>query len=585
MTFPCRRPPVDRPWVGLARSALIAAACLPFLSVATAPVAADTRTFDAQADARVDEADPATNFGTSQKLRVDADPYARVRSYLRFDVEGLPGPVERARLRIFATSDTAALPILDAVTDDWSEGGVTWTSRPARTGAVAGGGGQVAAGTWFEVDVTSLVAGDGTYDLGLRTGSADGLNMLSRESERPPQLIVDTVDPPSPLAPPAIVGATRVGETVRVLDGGWSGEPLGLAYQWSRCAPSGWLCVDVLGATEETYAITPADTGATLRVTVRAENAGGSASAASAPSSVIAAAETPRGGAIEPPAAGAWLGAWTSPNTGVSIEEREAQIGRRYAIVHRYHDWDNRFPTESELSLAQEGRILFLAVEPRIYGTDTIVPWREIAAGDHDAAIDAMAARVREFGRPLFIDFAHEPEESTAMGTPAEFAAAYRHLRARFDAAGASNVAWVWTVMGYSGHVWQYSGGLYPGDDVVDWIAWDPYNWYRCHGSPWTGFSEKVSGFYDWLVAHGHGDKPFMLAEFGSAEHDDDPLAKGAWFDEARVALSRGEFPNLKALVYFDSRPSECDWRLDTSQASLDGFRRLAADPYLSPSD
>lgn len=583
MGFRCRRPPVYRPRVGLARSALLAAACLLFLSPASAPAA--TRTFDAQADARVDESEPEANFGSSSRLRVDAGAYARVRSYLRFGVEELPGPVGRARLRIRATSDTTALPIVDAIEDDWSEGGVTWNSRPARTAVVADEGGNAAAGDWLELDVTSLIAGDGTYDLGLRTRSTDGLNMLSRESERAPQLIVDTVDPPSPLSPPVIVGATRVGETGRVLDGGWAGEPLRLGYQWSRCAPSGWLCVPVLGATEETYAITPADTGATLLVTVRAENAGGSGSATSAPTSVIAAAETASGGAIEPPAAGAWLGAWTSPNTGVSIEEREAQIGRRYAIVHAYHDWNNRFPTESEQSLAREGRILFLAVEPRIYGTDTIVPWREIAAGDHDTAIDAMAMRVREFGRPLFIDFAHEPEENTAMGTPAEFAAAFRHLRARFDAAGASNVAWVWTVMGYSGHEWQYSGGLYPGDDVIDWIAWDPYNWYRCHGSPWRGFAEKVSGFYDWLIAHGHGDKPFMLAEFGSAEHDDDPLAKGAWFDGARDALRRGEFPNLKALVYFDSRPSECDWRLDTSQASLDGFRRLAADPYLSPSD
>jgi beta-mannanase len=212
------------------------------------------------------------------------------------------------------------------------------------------------------------------------------------------------------------------------------------------------------------------------------------------------------------------------------------------------------------------------------------VPWAELAAGAHDAVIDAIAARVKALGLPVLMDFTHEPEEQSELGTPQQFAAAYRHVVQRFRATGADNVSWVWTVMGYSGHYDQYAGGLYPGDDVVDWIGWDPYNWYVCHASDWKSFAHKVSGFYDWLLANGHADKPFMLSEYGSAEHLSDPLAKGAWFRDALSSLTSGAFPNLKALVYFDSNKSgECDWRLDSSSASLDGYRQLAADPYLNP--
>ena len=62
-----------------------------------------------------------------------------------------------------------------------------------------------------------------------------------------------------------------------------------------------------------------------------------------------------------------------------------------------------------------------------------------------------------------------------------------------------------------------------PGDDVVDWVAWDPYNWVDCHGrdGDWIEFADKVRTFYRWLRVHGHADKPFMLGEYGS----DEPLA------------------------------------------------------------
>jgi hypothetical protein len=216
--------------------------------------------------------------------------------------------------------------------------------------------------------------------------------------------------------------------------------------------------------------------------------------------------------------------------------------------------------------------------------------WASIASGAQDAQIDATAARVKALGRPVFMDFMHEPEDWVTgngglgdMGTAADFAAAYRHVVERFRQDGASNVAWVWTVMGYSGYDSLYSGGLYPGDDVVDWIAWDPYNWYSCHGSAWRSFATTVSSFYGWLTANGHANKPFMLAEFGSRENTSDPLAKGRWFSDALTTLKSGAFPNLKAMLYFDSQPSECDWRIDTSQASLDGYRQLANDPYLNP--
>jgi hypothetical protein len=209
--------------------------------------------------------------------------------------------------------------------------------------------------------------------------------------------------------------------------------------------------------------------------------------------------------------------------------------------------------------------------------------------------IDSAAEEAKRFGRPLFIAFHHEPEDEVGeYGSAAEFREAFRQVVARFRAAGASNVAFVWNVMGASKYHELYREGLYPGDDAVDWIAWDPYNWVDCHGrsGQWDEFADKVGRFYAWLEANGHSDKPFMLGEYGSDEPLEGQPSKGEWFTRARDALSGAAggtpmFPNLKALVYFDSdhsaEGSGCAWQVDSSSSALAGFRALGADPYLRP--
>jgi hypothetical protein len=291
------------------------------------------------------------------------------------------------------------------------------------------------------------------------------------------------------------------------------------------------------------------------------------------------------GGAVPAPVRGAYFGAWTSKTTGHTLEQREAEIGRRYEIVHLYYGWDDVFPTGRERLWSRQGRILFFDWASRIFRTDRLVRWRRIVNGSDDRAIDAAARRIRALGSPVLMSFNEEPEAYVGRaGTVRDFASAYRHIRSRFIAAGATNVAWVWDVSGFRGYDWMYRQGLYPGDAAVDWIAWDPYNWFRCHAKPWRGFARTVSRFYGWLIANGYGNKPFMLAEYGSSEHPADPLAKGRWFEQELATLKSGFFPNLKALVYFDSDTGgACNWRIDTSRASLEGFRALASDRFLRP--
>src|ERR1700681_4805510 len=76
--------------------------------------------------------------------------------------------------------------------------------------------------------------------------------------------------------------------------GVWTGVPSSYTYQWSRCNSSGLNCSPILGATGQTYApLAPADTLATLVVTVTGSNAFGSTAAQSTASGAVASATSP----------------------------------------------------------------------------------------------------------------------------------------------------------------------------------------------------------------------------------------------------------------------------------------------------
>ena len=83
-------------------------------------------------------------------------------------------------------------------------------------------------------------------------------------------------DPPVPLTRPVVSGTATDGQTLTTTDGTWSGTPpITNTYQWRRCDAAGANCTDIAGATQQTYTLTPADIGATIRSRVYATNATG----------------------------------------------------------------------------------------------------------------------------------------------------------------------------------------------------------------------------------------------------------------------------------------------------------------------
>jgi Calcineurin-like phosphoesterase len=185
------------------QTATVTSTSTPTASITPSPTASATpsqtqtsgsggsSTFVPSADAYVYSINPTTNFGSLSMLRADASP--DMRSYLRFNIQGLNGSVSRATLRIYANSASTAGVNIHGVSDNlWTESGINYNNAPP-LGSVIGSFNPVGAGTWINIDITAYITGNGIYNLGLTTPSSTAISLASRQSgANAPQLIIET---------------------------------------------------------------------------------------------------------------------------------------------------------------------------------------------------------------------------------------------------------------------------------------------------------------------------------------------------------------------------------------------------------
>jgi hypothetical protein len=96
---------------------------------------------------------------------------------------------------------------------------------------------------------------------------------------------------PSNTGLPTISGEAQQGQTLTEKHGTWTNGPTSYEYQWKDCDSSGNNCTPIAGATGQTYTLTTADVGHTVRVAESATNAGGTGGPAT--SNATAVVQTP----------------------------------------------------------------------------------------------------------------------------------------------------------------------------------------------------------------------------------------------------------------------------------------------------
>ncbi|HEX4417737.1 MAG TPA: hypothetical protein VH165_07550 [Kofleriaceae bacterium] len=270
---------------------------------------------------------------------------------------------------------------------------------------------------------------------------------------------------------------------------------------------------------------------------------------------------------------GVLFGAAVTTNTSDAATQEaaltmvEAQAGRRFDLDRIYRQWDDPVPGARELWTIQLGRTPIVS-----FKATSEAPWPAIANGDADAKLAAIAAGYVALPAPVLCIFDQDPENTGgALGTPADYAAAYRHVVETFRTAGAANVQWIFNLKSPSFP--DLADLYYPGDDVIDWLGTSAYNFGVGDGGRWVSFADLIADFVAWATPHG---KPLIVTEWASDEDPGDPDRKATWIADAAVTVHAT--PKLRAMSAFWSLLDGT--RFDTSLAALDAFRVFAADPY-----
>ncbi|MGA8113067.1 MAG: hypothetical protein WCA46_05340, partial [Actinocatenispora sp.] len=328
------------------------------------------------------------------------------------------------------------------------------------------------------------------------------------------------------------------------------------------------------------------------------------------------------------PSCGALWGVAPAAHTNdplpTAVRSFERKTGRTQTVFHTYHRGITQvFPTPTEKRLSRQPRYRRV---PFINWKPQVASWAAIARGvpKVDAFIDRLARHIkRTFPDRFFLTIHHEPENDVVQRsgsgmTASDYADMYRHVVQRLRKDGVHNAVFVMTYMGYvKWCVKPWHDDLYPGDDVVDWVAWDTYA-YSTPGYGYGDFAEMMNrdripgtmmgnglvsgtllgggllggglladdmmpamtnaviwpGFYRW-ASREFPDKPLMLGEWGVWAGLD--TSHKAWFYR-NVADEISNFPRIKAMVYFDSPNAEGrDSRVDRPNSALSAYRYLGS--------
>jgi len=304
--------------------------------------------------------------------------------------------------------------------------------------------------------------------------------------------------------------------------------------------------------------------------------------------------------AVPEPDYSAWPGVFFGAFN--ATKEVETALAHKFAIQLYYANWSGSFRGSPAEIFAADGQIIEYTWEyrPAMGPTDPYIlqPLKAIVDGKYDTYIQEFSAEAREFGKPVLMRFGHEmngdwyPWGGTRNGGatpdkygdparadgPELFVDAFRYIHNIFKQANATNVLWVWCpnvlMEGKLGEAWNEIGNYYPGDDYVDWLCVDGYNWGTSQSwSKWQSFDEVFSPTYARLREI-NPNKPIIIGETASSDKGGD---KAAWSTDALQKVIAA-YPQIRAIVWFHIN-KETDWRMTSSPAVLEAIKQQLAQP------
>ncbi|CAA6818777.1 MAG: Unknown protein [uncultured Thiotrichaceae bacterium] len=271
-----------------------------------------------------------------------------------------------------------------------------------------------------------------------------------------------------------------------------------------------------------------------------------------------------------------------------TIDQFNADTARDVSTINVFstfdHDWNNL--TVQASNIVSRNAVPMISWMPYSSQNSESNVLLEIVDGQWD---DYIASWIADFkgwqesyegdNKPsILLRFAHEFNGNWyAWGNqPENLKAAWQYLHTKFTEAEVNDsVGWVWCANNVD--VDDHSDVIkyYPGNDRVDWLSIDGYNWGSNYSfTSWKSFDETFSQQYVKMVT-AIPNKPLMLAEVSSAEGHDLPdtnwgqngddndanESKEAWIADMLQSIQTS-YPAIKSIVWFNTN-KELSWALN----------------------
>jgi hypothetical protein len=260
------------------------------------------------------------------------------------------------------------------------------------------------------------------------------------------------------------------------------------------------------------------------------------------------------------------LGAFDN-NTYESFEaiiNLEDSLNSTFPLIQIYTAWgdkpDQQFPRLQVETIVALGSIPVITWEPWLSDFhETEHPelgprdtrdkggLKNISEGKYDFYLTRWCREAAEINSPIFLRVGHEMNDPYRYpwgphnNDPADFIAAWKHIRYVFEKEGAKNIIWVWSPHPAYGQFKEY----YPGDAYVDYVGSGTLNYgTAATWSKWWTFKEIFGNHYPALSSFG---KPIMICEFGSLSVGGN---RAEWYDEALRDLPTA-YPAVKSVLFF----------------------------------
>lgn len=270
------------------------------------------------------------------------------------------------------------------------------------------------------------------------------------------------------------------------------------------------------------------------------------------------------------------------------FQREEERFQAPFNLVAQYIPWTDRYDEKLADSLLQ-----FMS-SSTAYPLITWEPWVStftkytdndelknekkglsyVTSGYFDDYIVDFAQQLKALNKPVFLRFAHEPDNPmypwspSGGNSPGDFIAAWKHVHSLFQKAEAHNVLWVW-------NPWKAENmkDYFPGEKYVDWIGVTCLNYgaYNPDGK-WYEFDEYYHPFATDSIFQ--KNIPVLLAEFGSLDAGGN---RQVWLQNALHNINNN-YPEIRGIVFFHSDQDEnvpeysekkhpLNWKTDTPAA------------------